>query len=273
MMGGPMKYVTRQKAGASGPSGSGSSGSGTSAAGHSTPRGAGAEKQAFVERLQVILTHWPSADRLARSMGVSPSAFRKWLKGEAEPSRERLVALAHATGVGVAWLAEGEGPEPVFEAVSGSRQRQGVRDVSDEIDWAEFVLLPRRPEAAAAGSVTPAAPSGSEFIALRHDWVRTMCGVEPEKLVLETAIGESMTPTIKDGNTLLIDSTDQTFRNFGIYVLEINGQRLVKRVQRKHDGSLVLISDNTAYQPDTVDKEEASNVKVVGRVVWAGGAV
>jgi phage repressor protein C with HTH and peptisase S24 domain len=206
-------------------------------------------------------------------MGVSPSAFRKWLKGEAEPSRERLVALARATGVGVAWLAEGEGPEPVFEAVTANRRRQGVRDISDDTDWSEFVLLPRRPEAAAAGAETPPAPAGSEFIALRHDWVRAVCGVEPAKLLMETAIGESMTPTIRDGNTLLIDSNDQTFRNFGIYVLEINGQRLVKRVQRKHDGSLVLISDNTAYQPDTVDKAAADSVKVVGRVVWAGGTV
>src|ERR1700751_1838292 len=102
--------------------------------------GTGADKLAFVHRLQPILAHWPSADRLARSMGVSPSAFRKWLKGEAEPSRERLVALARASGVGVAWLAEGEGPEPVFETMAGNRRRlggrdggrDGVRDVSDE---------------------------------------------------------------------------------------------------------------------------------------------
>jgi phage repressor protein C with HTH and peptisase S24 domain len=231
------------------------------------------EKQAFVERLRTILTHWPSGDRLARSVGVSPSAFRKWLKGEAEPSRERLVALAHATGVGVAWLADGDGPEPVFAPPSGRRQQQSVCDISVETDWNEFVLLPVRAEAAAAGSVTPSPPSGSEFIALRHDWVRSVCGVEPTKLVLETAVGDSMMPTIRDGNMLLIDSGDQTFRNFGIYVLEINEQRLVKRVQRKHDGSLVLISDNRAYQPDTVDKQAAGEVAVVGRVVWVGGTV
>jgi phage repressor protein C with HTH and peptisase S24 domain len=253
-----MKNVTRQK---------------NVVAAQVKPRTSGSDKSAFVERLQTILAHWPSADRLARSMGVSPSAFRKWLKGEAEPSRERLVALAHATGVGVAWLAEGEGPEPVFETVPGNRRRLGVRDISVESDWSDFVLLPRRAEAAAAGSVTPPAPAGNEFMALRHDWVRSVCGVEPDKLVLETAIGESMTPTIRDGNTLLIDSADRTFRNFGIYVLEINGQRLVKRVQRKHDGSLVLISDNTAYQPDIVEKAAADGVTVIGRVVWAGGTV
>jgi phage repressor protein C with HTH and peptisase S24 domain len=232
-----------------------------------------AEKAAFVERLQTILAHWPSADRLARAMGVSPSAFRKWLKGEAEPSRERLVALARATGVGVAWLAEGEGPEPVFDQSPGTRRRPGLREVSDEIDQNQFVLLPQHAEAASVGAGSSVGSRGSPFVALRHDWVRSMLGVDPSHLLLETAVGEAMSPTVRDGNLLLIDTTDRTFRNFGIYVLEINGQRLVKRVQRKHDGSLVLISDNHAYQPDIVDRKAAAEVTVVGRVVWAGGPV
>jgi phage repressor protein C with HTH and peptisase S24 domain len=236
-------------------------------------RGSGADKSAFVERLRTILAHWPSADRLARAVGVSPSAFRKWLKGEAEPSRERLVALARAAGVGVAWLAEGEGPTPAFEPANGNRRRPAGREASADLDWSRFVLLPHKPEAAAAGSVTPPSPSGTEWMALRHDWIRSVCGIEPNQVLLEMAVGESMTPTIRDGNTLLVDTSDRTFRNFGIYVLEINGQRLVKRVQRKHDGSLVLISDNAAYQPDSVDKEAADAVVVVGRVVWSGGTV
>jgi phage repressor protein C with HTH and peptisase S24 domain len=236
-------------------------------------RGTGADKSAFVDRLKTILAHWPSADRLARAMGVSPSAFRKWLKGEAEPSRERLVALARASGVGVAWLAEGEGPTPTFESARNGRVRRPGGDSGGSLDWDQFVLLPHRAEAAAAGSVTPPDPSGTEWMALRHDWVRAVCKVEPNELLLETATGESMTPTIRDGNTLVIDTTDRTFRNFGIYVLEVNGQRLVKRVQRKHDGSLVLISDNVAYQPDTVDRAAADDVVVVGRVVWSGGPV
>jgi phage repressor protein C with HTH and peptisase S24 domain len=236
-------------------------------------RGSGADKSAFVERLRTILQHWQSADRLARAMGVSPSAFRKWLKGEAEPSRERLVALAHAASVGVAWLAEGEGPTPSFEPPGDNRRRLTGRETPTETDWRQFVLLPHRPEAAAAGSVTPPNPSGSEWMALRHDWVRATCGIEPSDVLLEMATGDSMTPTIRDGNLLLVDTTEQAFRNFGIYVLEINGQRLVKRVQRKHDGSLVLISDNTAYHPDSVDKTAADNVVVVGRVVWSGGTI
>jgi phage repressor protein C with HTH and peptisase S24 domain len=219
-----------------------------------------------VERLNTILTQWPSADRLARGMGVSPSAFRKWLKGEAEPSRERLVALARTTGVGVAWLAEGTGPEPVFEAVPNGKRRPGGDRPSSAIDWSQFTVPVR---------TSPAAKAHDEIglIALHHDWVRSVRGVEPDQLALETVRDESMAPTIKSGDMLLIDTTDRKFRRCGIYLLEVSGERLVKRVQRKHDGSLVLISDNPAYQPDIVDKAFAAELTAIGRVVWAGSAV
>jgi phage repressor protein C with HTH and peptisase S24 domain len=82
-----------------------------------------------------------------------------------------------------------------------------------------------------------------------------------------------MEPHIRNGDLLLIDTKDQTFRNFGIYVIEVRGERLVKRVQRKFDGSLILISDNTVYQPESISAELAEEVRVVGRVIWRGGQV
>jgi phage repressor protein C with HTH and peptisase S24 domain len=239
---------------------------------HTSVNPQGADRAAFTARLHTILRHWPSADRLARAMGVSPSAFRKWLRGEAEPSRERLVALADAAKVRIGWLAMGEGPEPVFESAAGVATR--ARVVPDGgIDAARFLVLPKWSEAAAAGAVTPAPPRGSEYIAFRHDWIRSEFGLEPSDLTLEIAVGESMTPTIHSGDLLLVNTTDRAFSNFGIYVMEILGERLVKRVQRKLDGSLVLISDNATYEPDQVPPGQVKDVEVVGRVVWAGGLI
>lgn len=233
------------------------------------------DRAAFVSRLREILRHWPSADRLARATGVSPSAFRKWLRGEAEPSRERLVALADAAEVGIAWLATGEGPEPRFRDRTGSTvTTAGSRSSEHAIDLRRFVVLPKRAEAAAAGGGTPPPPlDESEFIAFGHDWIRRSLALEPGDLLLETAVGESMQPTIHDGDLLLIHTSDRKLREFGIYVLEFEGQRLVKRVQRKLDGSLLLISDNTIYEIERIPPERTSNVVVLGRVVWGGGRI
>ena len=233
----------------------------------------GAERAAFTARLHLILQHWPSADRLARAMSVSPSAFRKWLRGEAEPSRERLVALADAAKVGIAWLAKGEGAPPTFAKPEhgGGRARPAE---AERIDPGRFIVLPKQPYGGAAGAGAPPPPRpDAEYIAFRHDWVRAMFGIEPAELILETAVGESMQPTIQDGDLLLVDTTDRSISSFGVYVLEIGGERLVKRVQRKLDGSLVLISDNDTYQPDQVSGDMLDSVTVIGRVVWGGGGI
>lgn len=217
---------------------------------------------AFIARLQDVVRHWPSADRLARATGVSPSAFRKWLRGDAEPSRERLVALAQAAGVSVGWLAAGEGAPPRFF---------GARAEVTGPDPRDYVLLPKRPESAAAGAESPPPVGEAEFIAFRRDWIRSELGIEPDHLAMETAVGESMTPNIQDGDLLLVDTTEDRIRSFGVYVVEIAGERLVKRVQPKLDGSLTLISDNAVYEPEHVTPAQAGAVQVVGRVLWTCG--
>jgi phage repressor protein C with HTH and peptisase S24 domain len=235
-------------------------------------RTAGADQAGFAARLQLIAQQWPSADRLAKATGVSPSAFRKWLKGIAEPSRDRLVALAEAAGVNVSWLAQGEGAVPDLLRLAARAHSPQSAGLAGNADIAQFLVLPKRPEAAAAGSGSQPAPDGpTEFIAFRHDWVRATFGREPGDLILEVSVGESMEPGIRNGDLLLIDKTDRTFRNFGIYVIEARGERLVKRVQRKFDGSLILISDNKIYQPESIPADLAKEVQVVGRVIWRGG--
>jgi phage repressor protein C with HTH and peptisase S24 domain len=133
------------------------------------------------------------------------------------------------------------------------------------------VVLPKRPVAAAAGAETPSSPDGAEFIALRQDWVRSVLGIDPDHLLVETAVGESMTPTIQNGDVLLVDTSDNRFHSFGVYVLEVAGERLVKRVQPKLDGTLTLISDNLAYEAEHVPAAQGNDVRAIGRVIWTCG--
>jgi phage repressor protein C with HTH and peptisase S24 domain len=244
---------------------------------NSINREPGASRSAFVSRLHTILRQWPSVDRLARAMQVSPSAFRKWLKGEAEPSRERLVALAEAAKVSIAWLAAGEGPDPAFPVQESVPRRGRTVEPVEGIDFTRFALLPRRPDAAAgAGLISPPSmvPSSMvEYMAFRHDWIASNLDIDPEALALEIAVGDSMMPTIRNGDTLFIDTSDKRFCTSGIYVLAIDGQRLVKRVQRKLDGSVRLISDNPSYEPEVLPPDHAEQIAVVGRLVWRAGAV
>lgn len=67
----------------------------------------GAEQGAFAARLRSFTKERGTVDRLSKEIGASPSAIRQWAKGETEPSRDFLVALAETLGVSLKWLTMG----------------------------------------------------------------------------------------------------------------------------------------------------------------------
>lgn len=89
-------------------------------AGNRTLRNECSEKDgAFLERVRTIVTLAGGVEKLSRSAGMTSRVIGKYLAGESEPNRTRLIALAKAADVSVAWLAAGEGHMRGGEASSG----------------------------------------------------------------------------------------------------------------------------------------------------------
>lgn len=81
--------------------------------------------------------------------------------------------------------------------------------------------------------------------------------------------GESMLPTLGDGDDILVDGDDGPARlRDGIYVLRVGEALIVKRVAVRPGGGVAVLSDNP-LSPDWSDIDPAS-LTVIGRVVWAG---
>ncbi len=106
-------------------------------------------------------------------------------------------------------------------------------------------------------------------IAFRRDWL-AQSGFNIKNLVSLTARGDSMEPTIRDGDLLLVDTSQKDVAEDGIYVLSINNHLLAKRLQRLVDGTIYIKSDNQAYERQVIPKEATDQLQVIGRVVWTG---
>lgn len=102
-------------------------------------------------------------------------------------------------------------------------------------------------------------------------WLRRLGlgGGGSDRLSVIRVDGDSMTPTLSDGDDILVDREDGAGRlRDGIYVLRIEDALVVKRLAVGPGGRLSVRSDNDAYPgwPDV----EPDSIDVVGRVVWVG---
>ena len=135
------------------------------------------------------------------------------------------------------------------------------------------MLIPKLMGGAAAGTggETLAAPltlDRAGELAFSWDWLQRQMQHTSGKLATVQVVGDSMANTLLDGDTIIIDIAEKDFTVDSIYVIVMNGRRMVKRVQRKFDGSLVIISDNKAYGREAIPRAQAAEISVVGRMVW-----
>ncbi|MGV3510537.1 MAG: S24 family peptidase [Novosphingobium sp.] len=131
-------------------------------------------------------------------------------------------------------------------------------------DWAD---IPRLPLGASAGPGTlPAEEIPSGRLRFNHRWLKGQ-GLEPAMLSVIEVEGDSMEPTLRDGDEILVDRTPRTLRA-GIHVIRLDDVLLVKRLEPGPGGTVRIISDNPAY-PRL--ERLLHEVELVGRVVWKGG--
>jgi hypothetical protein len=134
----------------------------------------------------------------------------------------------------------------------------------------DYVLIPHLDIGASAGSgAEPGGESPVAVLAFQSNWVRGIASGRPEALSVIRVEGDSMLPTLTDGDNILVDTDDRERLRDGIYVLRTDDALLVKRLSiNPATRRLTIRSDNSAY-PSWDDCDPAT-VAVIGRVVWVG---
>lgn len=169
--------------------------------------------------------------------------------------------------------ARGHAAEPL---TTGRGGLSGVRTREAHTDEAKgapegFVLVPRYDVAASMGNGSVIhSEQVVDHLAFRAEWVRTELGTSPKNLILISAIGDSMEPSLRAGDLLLIDRSVESVKQDAVYAIAQDGELRIKRIQRLFDGSLIIKSDNPSYQPETLTADQAERMRIVGRVVWSG---
>lgn len=216
-----------------------------------------AGRLSFRQRMEYIAMMAGNATVLSKKSGVSRRAVGLYLSGKSDPTRKRLVAMAKAAGVTVEWLATGEGPIQEGGRTRGAREDFLCVPFFDAGVMPGWTSLPRR---SGAGGSFP----------LDDEWIKNRLWDHGHSLVMVTASGDCMEPTINSGDILLLDIAQRGIAFDAIYALREGQAVVARRVQRMYDGRVKVKCDNAAYEDQVIPKDKAGALEVLGRVVWSG---
>lgn len=159
-------------------------------------------------------------------------------KGIPEETRQRLLAAAE---------------EPAASSViTADFSRPGL--VGDEVRIARYDLR----GAMGGGQVAPDYPEMLQDIRVSPKHLREL-GVEFTEhyhLKLVTGWGQSMEPTIKHRDPLIVDVSIREFVGDGIYLLSWGDHLYIKRLQIADEDHFEMISDNPKHKDRLIRREE-----------------
>jgi phage repressor protein C with HTH and peptisase S24 domain len=211
----------------------------------------------FRNRLRLAVQNGGGKSAIVRRSGVPDRSLGHYLAGSADPKPYALARIAVACGVNLNWLLLGEGENWHSRAEPG-----------DERPELAFSLVRRLAFRASAGNGSLVLDEEAGTTA----FPKAILGglhLKVENARILTAIGESMRPTIEDGDPLLIDTSDLEVIDGRIYVFTIGDQVLLKRLRRRGK-TLLMRADNRDLYPDEEEVPQIEPVLIVGRVRWVG---
>lgn len=213
--------------------------------------------------------------------GMAEENSRQALRRVAQERGESLAGLSRFIGRNDAYLQQF-----VTRGSPARLEEQDRRLLADYLRIDEEVLggrpsgIPRSVDmvgirrlnieaAAGAGRIVEGEYAVGKFRFERF-WLSQISHASPEELSIITFVGDSMAPTINDGDDGLIDHSASGRRvRDGIYVLRQDETLLVKRLAVAPAASTVtIVSDNPAYPtwPDL----PLDSIDILGRVIWIG---
>jgi phage repressor protein C with HTH and peptisase S24 domain len=206
---------------------------------------------------------------LAKAVGVSQQAVMELESGRAKGTKH-CAKFARALGQDPLWLETGDGR--MREAAKAMRQAKS--DAADAVpDVANFERIPIVDIRTSSGRGSIGEDDRTVgFSMFATDRLRALTPAPFSQLAVVLVAGDSMEPTLRNGDHALIDTSQLNLRREGIYVLRIDETLMIKRVTMHPTTKRVTIStDNARYQ--TYEDLDSGNVEALGRVIWIGHAL
>lgn len=201
-----------------------------------------------VELLQAVEERADSRAEIARVLSLAPARITEMYKGE------RDISFEEARKLSIHYKLDSSSGSFDLSTISGELGIAFIPEVDISFGMGGGTVL----EETAQRGLVP----------FKTDWLRGLYSGAVDKLVVARGEGDSMQPTILDGDLVLIDTSQNDIRSQDrIWAVAWGDLGMIKRVRRNPGGTYDLCSDNPAVSPVNAADGE---MHVIGRVIWIG---
>ena len=206
----------------------------------------------FKERLAYLWQNEAKQAKIAADIDMTIAGFsRIWHEGGL-PKAETLKKIKQLKGCSIDWLLTGEG-EPFSDHPAPTTH--ALDTLGNPVDVDGRLVENEKPVFT---------------MPFRRQWIETYITRDSKNLSVISVKGDSMEGVLNDGDAILINHSETTPRD-GLYVLRINENLLVKRLQVMPGGLINVISANEAYPSFEINLHNMTDdVAIIGRVEWFG---
>lgn len=192
-----------------------------------------------------------TAAEVAKKAKVNPSTLQRAVKGtnEARLSQGTLEKLRSAY--------------PTFPGWTRGAEWSEIPPAHDRAD--DIVELDQIDLRYGMGGTYADGPVQIQRRAFSRGWLRSITSTAPHYLSWAVGDNDSMEPTIRSGEVVLIDrSQDSPRHDAGIWAVTYGEIGSIKRLRYCPDGTVELHSDNQLVRPQSAADDE---LHVIGRVI------
>ena len=205
-----------------------------------------------IERLKDILSTKKIGGKVydkdvAAELGIGQATFATMKKRRSIPYREIMEFCARKK-ISINWLFFDQPAEMLVEETNKFFRVRYFSDLR-----------------ASAGGGAEVFDENYEYINVDQTLMESVLGHSPSGEIEAIHVqGESMEPTLQDESIVFIDRHQTDPSKDGIFVASTPSGLFIKRIRRRADGMVELISDNPLYSPEILPQE---SLTIVGRVV------
>ncbi len=202
-------------------------------------------------------------EKMADELGITQGAVSQYLNGRIPMNYRTLKAFSAALGIEDTDIRN-DLPEQQYNAPAPSDD-----DYTDVIGYSQAAGLGAGAEAEEYAE--------THSLKFKKTSLRRR-GIYNRPLAIYYGKGDSMEPTIEDGDAIMFDTSDTRVVDGALYVIQVDGmarpEYFVKRAMLL-DGAVFFTSDNPKgdhywQKPKRMDSKREP-ITVVGRVHWIGG--